>query len=487
MVIIMKHIALCSLLLLLLTQTVSCAQESPQISGSTTADTAPQTELTQPTDPLPTADFGGRTVNFYLAEEYSLLPVTESDGDVLNDAIYERNNKVADRYNVEFSYTVTPGAFGKPGWNEWLGTCESSILADDGSIDIIGGENYRLCSRALTNEMFQNLNEIDALDFSKPWWPQMFMEAANVGNALYFCQGNVDPSFWDRIYVLLLNKQLAKDYDIGDLYTHVKDGTWTFDKMIEIVNTVHTDLDGNSKFNENDLWGFASSWYMQVDAFNNAFLLEYVTTNDKGEFELVGLTPKIADACIKVKDFLRNSDGVFYSTKADDPIMFREGHTLLYPTNLTVLQDMRGEDIDIGILPYPKWDEAQEIYGTSCSASGAAAYCVPITADGAVSGSILEALAYYGYEDVLPVYYEKSLKGKNARDNESEEMLDIIFGNIFFDSSMIYSYIYGDQKTPSMLLRMTIMQNKDIASAFEADRQLYLSTLESINAVLQGE
>jgi hypothetical protein len=38
-----------------------------------------------------------------------------------------------------------------------------------------------------------------------------------------------------------------------------------------------------------------------------------------------------------------------------------------------------------------------------------------------------------------------------------------------------------------MLLRMTVMQNKDIASAFEADRQLYLSTLESINAVLQGK
>ena len=38
-----------------------------------------------------------------------------------------------------------------------------------------------------------------------------------------------------------------------------------------------------------------------------------------------------------------------------------------------------------------------------------------------------------------------------------------------------------------MLLRMTIQQNKDIASAYEADRGLYLSTLESINAILQGQ
>ncbi len=482
----MKRFALYSLLLLLLTQTLSCSQ-STAADDSTTAVPPPQNDEAQPTDSVPAGDFGGRTVNFYLAEEYSLLPIEESDGDVLNDAIYERNNKVAEHFNVEFAYTVTPGAFGNPGWNEWLQTCEASILADDGAIDIIGGENYRLCSRALTSGMLQNLNEIEQLDFTQPWWPQMFMEAANVGNTLYFCQGNIDPSFWDRIYVLLLNKQLAADYDIDDLYAHVKNGTWTFDKMIEVTNSVRADLNGDSKMNENDLWGYASSYYMQVDSFNNAFLLEYVKTNDKGEFELVGLTPQIADACIKVKDYLRNSDAVFYSDKADDPILFREGHTLLYPTNLTVLQSMRAEDIDIGILPYPKWDEAQEIYGTSCSASGAAAYCIPITADGTVAGSILEALAYYGYEDILPVYYEKSLKGKNARDNESEEMLDIIFGHIFFDSSMIYSYIYGDQKTPSMLLRMTIMQNKDIASAFEADRQLYLSTLESINAVLQGE
>ena len=48
-------------------------------------------------------------------------------------------------------------------------------------------------------------------------------------------------------------------------------------------------------------------------------------------------------------------------------------------------------------------------------------------------GTILEAMASYTYHEVLPVYKEIALKTKAARDNESAEMLDIIFNTICFD------------------------------------------------------
>ena len=93
----MKKLALCGLLLVLLAQTAACSGESG--NTPTTADTVSasigQTEAADASSPIPAVqDFGGREINFYLAEEYSLLPVTEEDGEVLNDAIYKRNSMI---------------------------------------------------------------------------------------------------------------------------------------------------------------------------------------------------------------------------------------------------------------------------------------------------------------------------------------------------------------------------------------------------------
>ena len=83
-------------------------------------------------------------------------------------------------------------------------------------------------------------------------------------------------------------------------------------------------------------------------------------------------------------------------------------------------------------------------------------------------------------EQKQPVYYEKVLKGKNTRDDESAEMLDLIFNNISFDFCQIYSYAFGDQKAPTMLMRQTIKKDTEIASTYEADKQLYEDTIASL-------
>jgi hypothetical protein len=45
------------------------------------------------------------------------------------------------------------------------------------------------------------------------------------------------------------------------------------------------------------------------------------------------------------------------------------------------------------------------------------------------TGQILEAMAAESKYTVLPAYYEKTLQGKYARDDDSLEMLDIIIAN----------------------------------------------------------
>ena len=54
------------------------------------------------------------------------------------------------------------------------------------------------------------------------------------------------------------------------------------------------------------------------------------------------------------------------------------------------------------------------------------------------TGVITEALAYYGKEIVTPAYYDVNLIGQSTRDEESAEMLDIIFGNRVYDIGYYY-------------------------------------------------
>jgi len=51
----------------------------------------------------------------------------------------------------------------------------------------------------------------------------------------------------------------------------------------------------------------------------------------------------------------------------------------------------------------------------------------------------LEELAYQGKQLLTPAYYEKTLVGQYTRDEESAEMLDLIFANLVYDVGIYYN------------------------------------------------
>ena len=93
---------------------------------------------------------------------------------------------------------------------------------------------------------------------------------------------------------------------------------------------------------------------------------------------------------------------------------------------------LRDMETDFGVLPYPKYDEAQSEYYSRVSYYWA--NIVPITnAKLDMTGAILEALNCESANYVVPAYYEIALKTKYSRDEESAAMLDLIFENRVVD------------------------------------------------------
>ena len=86
------------------------------------------------------------------------------------------------------------------------------------------------------------------------------------------------------------------------------------------------------------------------------------------------------------------------------------------------------------------------------------------TADVELSGKTAELLSHYSAEIFTPAYYDLLLDSKVARDDESSEMLDIIFDNIVFDYGMVYG---GYNEISYSLMHILMKKDTAIASYFE--------------------
>jgi len=157
---------------------------------------------------------------------------------------------------------------------------------------------------------------------------------------------------------------------------------------------------------------------------------------------------------------------VYYWKMADHgtekALDFSSDRALFTIVDINSIETFRNMETDFGILPLPKYDEAQENY-RSLSMSGF--ITVPqSTADVELSGKAAELLSHYSAEIFTPAYYDLLLDSKVARDEESSEMLDIIFDSIVFDYGMVYG---GYNEISYSLMQILMKKDTAIASYFE--------------------
>ena len=158
--------------------------------------------------------------------------------------------------------------------------------------------------------------------------------------------------------------------------------------------------------------------------------------------------------------------------------MFNDNRALFYTRYIKAISWFRDMETDFGVLPYPKWDETQKDYCNTMHAYGTSYLCIPLTVyDSEMSGAVLEALSYYGQKLIKPAYYEKNLKGKYIRDEESAEMLDLIFASRFFDVGTYYQVGGYNERVINMMQQ----NDTDFASMYQKYSKVATKLLGKIN------
>ena len=467
----MKKLFILCLTALLL---AGCAAKAPvETTGdgtNTNADnteTAAETVETEDTaylDAVGERDYGGRDFRFLLfdnGEELSWsafdVLAEEATGDGINDAIYNRNLSIGERFNVKIVGDGDANAASK---------LSSMVRAGDPTYDASFLQTSSAGSAAQNGD-FLDMTALPDIDITKPYWDQSCIHDLSIGGKVYFMTGDISTIDKKATWILMFNKNLVTSFDLESPYTLVNEGKWTVDKFRELSADVSTDLNGDGTMDQADQYGLATTpdtVYGLFYSCGGRFIEK--DANDLPVFSVD--VDKCSSILEKTGSIMSDRDATLLSSliKGEtNPIVtiqncFIEGRSLFYGEVMFHVNRLREMADDFGIIPMPKYDEAQAHYVTYTNPAGLMLVIPKSTADVGCTGSVLEAMASLSHTTLTPAYYDNALKGKFARDNDSGAMLDLIFENRVYDLTQIY----GWGSLPSSYNALALKGSTDLAS-----------------------
>ena len=471
-------------------------EENAEAGDTTPTAAAEETEAeTEEIDPFADFDYNGQSFRVYTSAHDASATLVSSNfliegpeeltGEAAGDAALERNAAVSEMLNINMEFTQVN--FGYDGVQNDVRTY---IMAGADTYDLIVNDLYGLTGLTVEG-MFHSADKGEYFDFTQPYWYGDFMKD------IAFKEGDTFMMAGDFIidtlrtgHCLVYNKNLYTDlYGNGDeLYEIVLNGEWTMDKMIEVVGGAYVDLDGNGQKNVGDMLGFAvfQDWGPCIPFLitNGA---QYVTRGEDGYPVIAMNNERTILMCDKIYDLWNNQGtGALALWNNDQPgVMnnFAAGKILIvgYQQLGSLESDaLRSSEYEIGIIPYPKLDELQENYITSAhdtSEIGLIPVTMPETNISFVS-ACLEVLSRESHKNVLPLYYENSLKVKYTRDNQSAQMIDLIHDGL--GNSFALAWHQPINTFLQSLIHSAAMTKDSFASKYATTEKVLNKTLEKL-------
>ena len=459
------------------------------------ADAAKQEDKTAiETLAVPRQDFGGyefkvlRPTNHAGRGEDEVSP-EEEIGDPINDAVYKRTKLAEEHLKVKVK-SITSGETDDA---KIMKHIKNSVAAGMMEFDAIVDCNF-VQRRLLQEGMLANLYGVPNIDLGKPWWDQRQIENMSFENKkLYYISGDIN--YYDKygIFLIYFNKKLLSESGIDYPYESVRQGKWTFDKFTELAKGFTKDTNGDGRLDEDDQWGVAIG-ASAVPEFLVGFGEKIISLDDGGIPYLRTTEMNHINAVEKLGAFFSDANSVLMAERkkqfnkiingdAYNNILqrFKDGRVLMYTSSIAQIPALRDMNDDFGLLPYPKRDEAQKEYYHFTSWYWATSYSIPTTNDNLErTGAILETMAAYSVDTITPAVIDVSLKSKFARDEESAEMLALIFNAKSYE----ISYEYGIGGAYGIYCDVSINGAGNVVSKLEKSKDADQKALDKFIAAI---
>ena len=358
---------------------------------------------------------------------------SEMNGEILNDALFSREQKVEERYNCSVEELETTDSSG--------GNMARAVRAGDHACDTCMVFDASV-SGILTQGVLLSWNNLD-VDLTMPWWDRAATEQYN----FYGIQAAVSGAFslynYSTRHCYVFNSDMLENAAPGtDLYNEVREGTWTDDRLYALGALGVMDLNGDGTMDkDNDQWGIVSSVTRHYSAMLAGAGVKYIDRDEEGVLHFaipgneyaINVISKLVQLNVGNDIYTNGTNPSDIGGGAESPI-FYDGRALFIAAYVGEASRMRDIEFNIGILPPPKFTETQDRYYSLVE--GGAQSVLPKTLAGDdlhKAAVLLNAFAYYSYLESVPAYIEQVLMTKVARNEDSSEMLRIVFDSSFYD------------------------------------------------------
>lgn len=367
---------------------------------------------------------------------YSDFHTDGLNGNVLNDAIYERNLMVEEALNMTIDISWT-------GYTTVIEELRTQVSAGDHSYDLFTSQ--RTCLTLSYGGYLYNMNDISTLRLDEEWWDQGYIDTMTVNGKLFTVVGDISVASLLFVSSLTFNKRLIESYGLSVPYDTVREGKWTFDAMKTLLANTSQDLNNDGKMTRDDDlysligWGSESGYSL---FYSTGF--KFMNRNASGDMALEYDSEKFVTIIEKIREIWDPASTYFNNGSGRDEHaatwkIFADGNAVCADIVLskigTYFSDMTD---DYGIVPLPKYDESQADYLTY---SGFTVPMMMIPAneqDAERTGLIMEAFGSASYDHVTPKLLEIVTKIKNVRDEDSSEMINVIIRTKVYDTAHFF-------------------------------------------------
>ena len=403
----------------------------------------------------------------------------ELNGEITNDAVFNRNASLEERFNIN----IDTLSMDNPSHFEHVNFITNSVLSQDNAFDIASTLVYTVGGMILNN-MFLNWKTIPYIELENPWWAKGVNDPFTVDNKLFAAVSDTCISCMRKTNVFLFNKEIAENFQTEDLYSVVEEGRWTLDYVINLTSDIYEDLNANGEKDPDDFFGLTTNTINSLDGFRTG--CDQNTLRDTGEgLEIIINTEKMVNIWEKTNQLVYESIGTNHDDFVDLP-PFLENRSLLAITPLdSMFGSLREMETDFGILPYPKYDEAQQKY-YSHRADDYSVMLIPVTLiNKELVGAVSEAMACESNKNVMPAFYEDALKNKYSRDEKSVAMLDLIMDGRVADLSILYTQSFKTGRL-AHIIRISLRERTNFTTFYAKNEKLYRKQVDDLYEQLKA-
>lgn len=346
---------------------------------------------------------------------------------LVDKVLFARQANIEERFNVKLVRDYASGAWDAR--NDFIKALANHVLYNDHAYDLVG--QYTPAAGIGTMQgLYQNLMQVENLDFSKPWWPSKLLDSGRVGEKLYFASGDITPTLIRNVHCMFVNTDLYEQYNLADevdgrsIFDVVRDYDWTMETMKKLaLDQVDPSV---------GIYGLAIDNNAACDSFLYGGGFTMVKNNESN-------IPVPSDDLTKQTfiNWFEIVQNLATGGRADIIFsnQFKNNKTIFFVGSVAQSQTFAKEGVQFTVLPMPMYDDSQDTYYT-CANLWVTLYSIPRDASNAAeSGMILEALGSEGYRTMSDeIYYNLfQIRYNSSAEKDSADMFDLVSDSVVFD------------------------------------------------------